>query len=189
MLFTAANVYAGLKVGLTFATSIPAAVVSMAILRAVREHATSWRTTSSRRSRQRGGHAGGDRVRAARADHGRLVERLSRTGRPSRSARPGGVLGVMFSVPLRRALVTGSDLPYPEGVAAAEVLKVGVEFRGRRCRECAGPAHPDRARVAVLRRASALLAKMQAGRRQRRRKNFAVGGTATRLCRPAGRCC
>ncbi len=31
----------------------------------------------------------------------------------------------MFSVPLRRALVTGSDLPYPEGVAAAEVLKVG----------------------------------------------------------------
>jgi len=37
----------------------------------------------------------------------------------------GGILGVMFSVPLRRALVTGSDLPYPEGVAAAEVLKVG----------------------------------------------------------------
>ncbi len=38
----------------------------------------------------------------------------------------GGVLGgVMYSIPLRRALVTGSDLPYPEGVAAAEVLKVG----------------------------------------------------------------
>ena len=34
----------------------------------------------------------------------------------------GGILGVMFSIPLRRALVTGSDLPYPEGVAAAEVL-------------------------------------------------------------------
>lgn len=34
-------------------------------------------------------------------------------------------LGVMFSVPLRRALVTGSDLPYAEGVAAAEVRKVG----------------------------------------------------------------
>src|SRR5262249_10816767 len=41
----------------------------------------------------------------------------------------GGVLGVMFSVPLRRALVVGSDLPYPEGVAAAEVLKVGVGSR------------------------------------------------------------
>lgn len=39
----------------------------------------------------------------------------------------GGVLGVMYSIPLRRALVTSSDLPYPEGVAAAEVLKVGDE--------------------------------------------------------------
>lgn len=38
----------------------------------------------------------------------------------------GGILGVMYSVPLRRALVTHSDLPYPEGVAAAEVLKVGA---------------------------------------------------------------
>ncbi len=36
----------------------------------------------------------------------------------------------MFSVPLRRALVTGSDLPYPEGVAAAEVLKVGAAEDG-----------------------------------------------------------
>jgi putative OPT family oligopeptide transporter len=42
----------------------------------------------------------------------------------------GGVLGVMFTIPLRRALVTNSDLPYPEGVAAAEVLKVGSETRG-----------------------------------------------------------
>ena len=42
----------------------------------------------------------------------------------------GGVLGVLFTIPLRRALVTTSDLPYPEGVAAAEVLKVGSETRG-----------------------------------------------------------
>src|SRR5687768_1777128 len=42
----------------------------------------------------------------------------------------GGVLGVMFTIPLRRALVTNSDLPYPEGVAAAEVLKVGSGTRG-----------------------------------------------------------
>ena len=42
----------------------------------------------------------------------------------------GGILGVMYSVPLRRALVTGSDLPYPEGVAAAEVLKVGAGVGG-----------------------------------------------------------
>src|SRR5688500_11361462 len=42
----------------------------------------------------------------------------------------GGVLGVLFTIPLRRALVTNSDLPYPEGVAAAEVLKVGSGQRG-----------------------------------------------------------
>ena len=42
----------------------------------------------------------------------------------------GGILGVMYTVPLRRALVTQSDLPYPEGVAAAEILKVGVGSRG-----------------------------------------------------------
>ncbi len=41
----------------------------------------------------------------------------------------GGILGVMFSVPLRRALVVNSDLPYPEGVAAAEVLLVGEQSR------------------------------------------------------------
>jgi putative OPT family oligopeptide transporter len=41
----------------------------------------------------------------------------------------GGVLGVLFTIPLRRALVTQSDLPYPEGVAAAEVLKVGADSR------------------------------------------------------------
>src|SRR5919199_3901995 len=42
----------------------------------------------------------------------------------------GGVRGVLFTIPLRRALVTTSDLPYPEGVAAAEVLKVGSGTRG-----------------------------------------------------------
>jgi putative OPT family oligopeptide transporter len=41
----------------------------------------------------------------------------------------GGVLGVMYTMPLRRALVSQSDLPYPEGVAAAEVLKVGMASR------------------------------------------------------------
>jgi putative OPT family oligopeptide transporter len=42
----------------------------------------------------------------------------------------GGILGVMYSVPLRRALVTGTDLPYPEGIAASEVLKVGSGIGG-----------------------------------------------------------
>ena len=51
----------------------------------------------------------------------------------------GGVLGVMYSIPLRRALVTGSDLPYPEGVAAAEVLKVGDE-------NASGTSHEENAK-------------------------------------------
>src|SRR5204862_7616084 len=42
----------------------------------------------------------------------------------------GGIFGVLFTIPLRRALVTNSDLPYPEGVAAAEDLKVGSETAG-----------------------------------------------------------
>lgn len=37
----------------------------------------------------------------------------------------GGCLGVLFTIPLRRAMVVNSDLPYPEGMAAAEILKVG----------------------------------------------------------------
>src|SRR6202012_1765779 len=41
----------------------------------------------------------------------------------------GGILGVLFTIPLRRAMVTTSDLPYPEGVAAAQVLEVGEKAR------------------------------------------------------------
>src|SRR5262249_42171719 len=47
----------------------------------------------------------------------------------------GGVLGVLFTIPLRRAMVTNSDLPYPEGVAAAEVLEVGGRARGEASKE------------------------------------------------------
>src|SRR4029079_5174559 len=56
----------------------------------------------------------------------------------------GGVLGVLFTIPLRRALVTNSDLPYPEGVAAAEVLKVGS---GRRA---APPTWSGEARAGLM---------------------------------------
>ena len=42
----------------------------------------------------------------------------------------GGTLGVLFTIPLRRAMVVNSDLPYPEGVAAAEILKAGNHADG-----------------------------------------------------------
>ena len=123
LLFTAANVYLGLKVGITFATSIPAAVISMAILRFVRGS-----TILENNIVQTIASAAGTLAAIIFVLPG-LVMIGWWQGFPYWTTVAvcaiGGTLGVMFSVPLRRALVTGSDLPYPEGVAAAEVLRVG----------------------------------------------------------------
>jgi putative OPT family oligopeptide transporter len=124
LVFTAANVYLGLKVGLTFASSIPAAVISMAVLRAVR-NATIYENNIV----QTIASAAGTLSAIIFVLPG-LVMIGWWSGFPFAQSFAicaiGGILGVMYSVPLRRALVTGSDLPYPEGVAAAEVLKVGT---------------------------------------------------------------
>lgn len=123
LIFTAANVYLGLKVGLTFATSIPAAVISMAILRKFANH-----TVVENNIVQTIASAAGTLSAIIFVLPG-LVMIGWWTGFPywatAATCAVGGVLGVTYSIPLRRALVTGSDLPYPEGVAAAEVLKVG----------------------------------------------------------------
>src|ERR1700710_1696809 len=123
LIFTAANVYLGLKVGLTFATAIPAAVISMAILRYFRGH-----TILENNIVQTIASAAGTLAAIIFVLPG-LIMIGWWTGFPYwitvAVCIVGGVLGVMYSVPLRRALVTGSDLPYPEGVAAAEVLQVG----------------------------------------------------------------
>jgi putative OPT family oligopeptide transporter len=123
LIFTAANVYLGLKVGLTFATAIPAAVISMAILRYFRDH-----TIVENNIVQTIASAAGTLSAIIFVLPG-LIMIGWWTGFPYwitvAVCIVGGVLGVMYSVPLRRALVTGSDLPYPEGVAAAEVLEVG----------------------------------------------------------------
>ena len=123
ILFTAANVYLGLKVGLTFATSIPAAVISMAILRLL-----PGGTILENNIVQTIASAAGTLSAIVFVLPG-LVMLGWWQGFPfwttALVCASGGILGVMFSVPLRRALVTGSDLPYPEGLAAAEVLKIG----------------------------------------------------------------
>jgi putative OPT family oligopeptide transporter len=128
LVFTAANVYLGLKVGLTFASSIPAAVISMAVLRAFK-NATIFENNIV----QTVASAAGTLSSIIFVLPG-LVMVGWWTDFPYWESFAvcaiGGVLGVMYSVPLRRALVTQSDLPYPEGVAAAEVLKVGVGSRG-----------------------------------------------------------
>lgn len=125
--FTAANVYLGLKIGLTFATSIPAAVISMAILRLF---ATG--TILENNIVQTIASAAGTLSAIIFVLPGLVIIGWWQ-GFPywlsAWTIALGGILGVMYSVPLRRALVTGSTLPYPEGVAAAEVLKVGAGSR------------------------------------------------------------
>ncbi|MBS0200170.1 MAG: oligopeptide transporter, OPT family [Proteobacteria bacterium] len=121
--FTAANVFFGLKAGLTFATSIPAAVISMALLRAFKDS-----TIQENNVVQTVASAAGTLSSIIFVLPG-LVMIGWWTHFPFWESflicALGGVLGVMYSIPLRRALVTNSDLPYPEGVACAEVLKVG----------------------------------------------------------------
>ena len=128
VIFTAANVYLGLKIGITFATSIPAAVISMAVLKAFRDA-----TIQENNIVQTIASAAGTLSAIIFVLPGLIMVGWW-TGFPYWMSVAvigvGGILGVMYSVPLRRALVTGTDLPYPEGVAAAEVLKVGAGVGG-----------------------------------------------------------
>lgn len=128
VVFTAANVYLGLKIGITFATSIPAAVISMAVLKAFRDA-----TIQENNIVQTIASAAGTLSAIIFVLPGLIMVGWW-TGFPYWLSVAvigiGGILGVMYSVPLRRALVTGTDLPYPEGVAAAEVLKVGSGVGG-----------------------------------------------------------
>jgi putative OPT family oligopeptide transporter len=128
MILAAANTYLGLFAGMTIASAIPAAVVSMAVLRLL------------------GGGAGKSSI---------LENNIVATGASAGSsiasgviftipalvilgywsdfrftwvlaiAGLGGILGVLFSVPLRRSLIVEQDLAFPEGRAAAEVLRTG----------------------------------------------------------------
>lgn len=123
IVFTAANVYLGLRVGLTFASAIPAAVISMALLRTFKT-STIWENMTVQTVASVGG---------AMSSIIFVLPALVMVGwwtefpfwQSFLICVFGGILGVTFSIPLRRALVINTDLPYPEGVAAAEVLKVG----------------------------------------------------------------
>ena len=124
---TAANVYLGLKVGLTFATSIPAAVISMAVLSALKGSSILENNIV-----QTVASAAGTLSAIIFVLPGLVIVGWW-TGFPFWTSflicASGGILGVLFTIPLRRAMVTTSDLPYPEGVAAAEVLEVGNRAR------------------------------------------------------------
>ena len=123
LVFTAANVYFGLRAGLTFSTSIPAAVISMALLRWFQNA-----TVQENNIVQTVASAAGTLSSIIFVLPGLIMIGWWTTFPFWISfliCALGGILGVMYSIPLRRALVTNSDLPYPEGVACAEVLKVG----------------------------------------------------------------
>jgi putative OPT family oligopeptide transporter len=117
LLFTAANVYLGLKIGLTFATSIPAAVISMAVLRLFKDS-----TILENNIVQTIASAAGTLAAIIFVLPG-LVMIGWWQGFPFFTTAAitmfGGVLGVLFSVPLRRALVVDTVLPYPEAARRA----------------------------------------------------------------------
>lgn len=122
IIFTASNVYLGLKVGLTFSSSIPAVVISMAVL-------SLFKTSNILENNM---------VQTQASAAGTLssvifvIPGLFMCGYWSEFPLwqtfmiylCGGGLGVLFTIPLRRTMVVESKLAYPEGRAAAEILKV-----------------------------------------------------------------
>lgn len=122
IIFTASNVYLGLKVGLTFSSSIPAVVISMAVL-------SLFKTSNILENNM---------VQTQASAAGTLssvifvIPGLFMCGYWSEFplwqtfmiCLCGGGLGVLFTIPLRRVMVVESKLAYPEGRAAAEILKV-----------------------------------------------------------------
>ncbi len=123
VIFTASNVYLGLKVGLTFASSIPAAVISMAVLKFCHDS-----NILENNMVQTQASAAGTLSSIIFVLPGLLMLGYWQ-GFPfwqtTFICAAGGILGVIFTIPLRHVMVVNSPLPYPEGVAAAEILKAG----------------------------------------------------------------
>jgi putative OPT family oligopeptide transporter len=126
VLLAAANAYLGLFAGLTVATAIPAAVVSMGVLRLL------GRSSILENNIVATGASAGSSIAAGTIF---TVPALVLMGHWTQFeygwvlaiAGLGGLLGVLFSVPLRRTLIIDQKLQFPEGVATAEVLKVGED--------------------------------------------------------------
>lgn len=128
IIFTASNVYLGLKVGLTFSSAIPAAVISMAVLRLF-----SGSTILENNMVQTQASAAGTLSSIIFVLPGLLMIGYWQDfpfWLTFAICAAGGMLGVLFSIPLRHIMVVKSNLPYPEGVAAAEILKAGSKTEG-----------------------------------------------------------
>ncbi|MBT8486778.1 MAG: oligopeptide transporter, OPT family, partial [Phycisphaerae bacterium] len=129
VLLSGANAYLGLKAGMTVSASIPAAVISMAILRMFRRS-----NILENNIVQTAASAGESLAAGVIFTMPALVLLRAWTDfgywQTTIIAGLGGMIGVLFTIPLRRALVVESPLKFPEGVATAEVLKVGDEGGG-----------------------------------------------------------
>lgn len=132
IIFGAANAYLGLRVGLTVSASIPAAVISMGVIRVLMKKDSILESNMV----QTIGSAGESLAAGAIFTLPVLFlwAKEGVTDKPSiitisLIALFGGVLGVLFMVPLRNALIVKEHgvLPYPEGTACAEVLLAGEE--------------------------------------------------------------
>lgn len=143
VLFGGANAYLGLRVGMTVSASIPAAVISMGVIRVILRRDSVLENNMV----QTIGSAGESVAAGAIFTMPALFLWASEWGTESPSlveialiAGIGGALGVLFMVPLRKALIVQEHgvLPYPEGQACAEVLlageeggaKAGIVFKG-----------------------------------------------------------
>lgn len=124
MVLAAANAYIGLLVGLTVSASIPAAAVSMGLLRLFRRS-----TILENNMVQTTASAGESLVAGIIFTIPALVIMKAWSGYDYGPmvaiAVVGGILGVAFTIPLRKALIVEAKLKFPEGVATAEVLKTG----------------------------------------------------------------
>jgi putative OPT family oligopeptide transporter len=125
VILASANAYVGLFAGLTVATAIPAAVISMAVL------PLFGRTNILENNIVATGASAGTSISAGAIFTLPALILLHHWTRfdywwTLTIVGLGGLLGVLFSVPLRRTLIIEQKLKFPEGVAAAEVLKVGA---------------------------------------------------------------
>lgn len=123
VVFTSSNVYLGLKVGLTFSSSIPAAVISMAVLSFFSRSNILENNMVQTQASAAGTLSAVIFILPAMLMVGYWSEFYF--WQTMLICMAGGAMGVIFSIPLRRTMVVNSTLPYPEGVAAAEILIAG----------------------------------------------------------------
>ncbi|RKY04944.1 MAG: oligopeptide transporter, OPT family [Planctomycetota bacterium] len=129
MVLAAANAYLGLFAGMTVSASIPAAVISMGLLRLFKKH-----NLLENNIVQTAASAGESLAAGVIFTLPALVILGYWDDFGGRNfwwitiiAAFGGLLGVLFTIPLRRSLIVEGELQFPEGIATAEVLETGEE--------------------------------------------------------------